>query len=224
MNFLSHFYFERFAVDSEKVVGSLLPDLLKNVDKKYSFQIHKYEEQLLFHPKSNALYEGWLRHVEVDKLFHGSDYFYQHTHSLRKHIEHAVVDLPIRASFLAHIALELVLDHLLIKNNVLNVSRLYEHLANVDRAVLTSFLQKLGGVDIPQFYQYYDTFIQSGYIHQYAAIQSIAHALFAICKRVWTFQESDMHVQNLAQLLVSYEQEHLIDYKEIFLFIQDKLE
>lgn len=75
MNFLSHYYFERFASFPELVLGSLLPDLLKNIDKNYSFQIQRSERELDFHPKALAITEGWLRHVEVDKVFHSSDFF-----------------------------------------------------------------------------------------------------------------------------------------------------
>lgn len=43
MNFLSHYYFERYTGHSERVLGGLLPDLLKNVDKGYNFQPQRYE-------------------------------------------------------------------------------------------------------------------------------------------------------------------------------------
>lgn len=224
MNFLSHFYFERFALDAEKVLGALLPDLLKNADKSYSFQIHKYEDQLHFHPKSIALHEGWIRHVEVDKLFHSSDFFYTHSHTLRKQIEYTVQDLPIRASFLAHVSLELLLDHLLIKHSIVNVNRLYEHLASIDRTVLSSFLKVLGSVDIGRFLSYYDGFITSKYIMQYEDISNISHALFSICRRIWDFKESEQHVVELTNHLINYEVNYLKNYKDIFLAIQDKIE
>jgi len=224
VNFLSHFYFERFAQDAEKVLGALLPDLLRNLDKSYSFQIHKYENQLHFHPKSTALYEGWNRHVEVDKLFHSSDFFYMHTHTLRKEIEQTVQDLPIRASFLAHIGLELLLDHLLIKHHILNVNRLYEHLASIDHAAVESFLKVLGGIDIDRFFVYYEGFITSKYIAQYGDIKNISYVLFNICRRVWDFKESEQHVLELTNHLINYEVNYLKNYKEIFLVIQDKIE
>src|SRR5690606_11844833 len=102
-----------------------------------------------------------------DKLFHSSDFFYDHTHRIRKQIEHVVEDLPVRSSFLAHISLELLLDHLLIEQQVLNVGRLYEHLEAVDRNVLTTYLQKLDGVDIDRFFDFYNRFLQSRYIFDY---------------------------------------------------------
>ena len=224
MNFLSHYYFERFASESEQVLGGLLPDLLKNVDKNYSFQLHKLEHRLDFHPKSRAITEGWLRHVEVDKLFHGSDFFYVHTHQLRKHIEDVVHDLPIRASFLAHISLELLLDHLLIEQGIANVARLYEHLEHVDRKLLELYLNELGEVDVERFFMFYDSFLASKYIYDYAAIENLPRALYNICKRVWDFKPQQRHFDELALRLGEYQLHYLENYREIYTFIQDKME
>ncbi len=223
MNFLSHYYFERFASVPEQVLGGLLPDLLKNVDKNYSFQLQKLEQELSFHPKSKAITEGWHRHVEVDKLFHGSDFFYEHTHRIRKQIEHVVEDLPVRSSFLAHISLELLLDHLLIEQHVLNAGRLYEHLEAVDRKVLTVYLQQLGGVDIDRFFDFYDRFLQSRYIFDYREMDNLPHALYSICKRVWDFEVGSRHFEELSKQLEEYKRNYLENYREIYTFIQDKI-
>jgi acyl carrier protein phosphodiesterase len=220
VNFLSHYYFERFAPLPEQVLGGLLPDLLKNVDKTYSFQLHKYEHKLRFHPASIAITEGWHRHVEVDKLFHSSAFFYQHSHQLRKNIEHIVTDLPIRASFLAHIALELLLDHLLIAHNSVNVARLYEHLENIDRNVVRLYLTEFENIDIDRFFGFYDRFIES----RYAEIENIPHALYAICKRLWEFDTKTKHLDDLSTALKDYQQHFLGNYREIYTFIQDKIE
>ncbi len=223
MNFLSHYYFERFASDPELVLGSLLPDLLKNVDKNYSFHIQKLEDKLDFHPKSKMITEGWYRHVEIDKLFHSSDFFYEHTHRIRKQIEHVVEDLPVRSSFLAHISLELLLDHLLIEQHVLNVARLYEYLEAVDRKLLTIYLQKLGEVDIDRFFIFYDRFLASKYIFDYKEIDNLPHALYNICKRVWFFEANNRHFEELSNQLKEYKETHLENYREIYTFIQDKI-
>jgi hypothetical protein len=224
VNFLSHYYFERYAVEPEQVLGGLLPDLLKNVDKKYAFQIHKYDDVLRSTPKSQAITEGWLRHVEIDRLFHNSDFFYKHTHQLRLAIEGDITDLPVRASFLAHIGLELLLDHELIVHELLNVGRLYEHLAQVDRKALTTYLQNLGGIDIDRFFIFYDRFVSSRYIFDYAKIENLPHALFNICKRVWNFEATKTHIQVLGDRLDEYKQTQLQDFFEIYSDLSQKLE
>lgn len=224
MNFLSHYYFDRYALDSHQVLGGLLPDLLKNIDKKYSFQLHKFEDQLEFSPHAIALTVGWKRHVEVDRIFHNTDFFYSHTHQLRKALVPVVEDLPVRASFLAHIALELLLDHLLMEKQLLSVSRLYEHLENVDKTVLKSYLKVFGGIDEDQFFIFYDRFVASKYIFKYAEIGNISHTLFNICKRIWTFEVSATHLEALTVILERYQRDNLKNYLDIYAQIQQQLD
>lgn len=224
MNFLSHYYFERYASSSEQVLGGLLPDLLKNADKKYSFHIHKHLDALPLGDKSVSITEGWKRHLEVDRLFHSSDYFYHHTHEIRKIIEKNIADLPIRASFLAHISLELLLDHKLIANNLLSVGRLYEHLQHIDRKNLTNYLNSFESIDIDRFYKFYDKFVESKYIFDYAKMANIPYALFNICKRVWDFSPQEHHYELLTNQLDSYQRDNLKDYADIYNFITPHLD
>ncbi|ERJ60976.1 hypothetical protein [Sphingobacterium paucimobilis] len=224
MNFLSHYYFERYAIEPEQVLGGLLPDLLKNVDKKYSFQIHKYDDILNTTPKAHAITEGWRRHVEVDRLFHNSEFFYKHTHQLRLAIEKDIVDLPIRASFLAHIGLELLLDHELIAHDLLNVGRLYDHLAHVDRKDVSSYLQHLGRIDTTLFFDFYDRFLASRYIFDYAKVENLPHALFNICRRIWKFEVTEWHVRRLGESLEEYRETQLQGFFDIYSYLSQQLE
>lgn len=224
MNFLSHYYFERYALDSHQVLGGLLPDLLKNVDKTYNIQIQKFENQLEFHPQAIAISKGWKRHVEVDRIFHNSDFFYNHTHQLRKNIEYIVSDLPIRSSFLAHIGLELLLDHILIEKQHLSVARMYEHLENIDKTIVKKYLKTFNSVDEERFFRFYDRFVESKYIFEYQKIENIPHALYNICKRIWTFEASSYHLEELAQQLNTYKIEYLENYQDIYMNIQQQLD
>lgn len=224
MNFLSHYYFERYANSSEQIVGGLLPDLLKNVDKNYSIQLHKLEDFLPSSALSKSISAGWLRHIEVDKLFHNSDFFYHHTHEIRKIIAQNIADLPVRASFLAHISLELLLDHKLIADNLLSVGRLYEHLDNIDRNNLTKYLKSFEIVDVDRFYNFYDKFVASKYIFDYAKVENLPHALFNICKRVWDFTASAHHIEVLALQLDDYQKNMMKDYGEIYTYISQQLD
>ncbi|MFD2968241.1 ACP phosphodiesterase [Sphingobacterium bambusae] len=223
MNFLSHYYFERYSPQSETVLGGLLPDLLKNVDKQYNFQPQRAEAVLFALPQTRWISEGWYRHVEVDKLFHSASFFLEHCHRLRKQLDPIVQHLPIRASFLAHISIELLLDHLLIAHNRVNVHRLYEHLAHVSKPTIEKYLKSLGEVDIPRFLAFYEGFLQSKYIFQYEDVGNIAHALFNICKRVWGFEQSNDDINRLTTCLITYKQQFLGDYLDIFHYIQDNL-
>lgn len=205
------------------MLGSLLPDLLKNVDKSYSFKIDRYKHTILPIPGAAYISDGWRRHEEVDRLFHSSDYFITHTHALRKEIEDIVMDLPVRASFLAHISLELLLDHLLITQEELSVDRLYEHLNKVDRNMLNSYLQNFQLINIERFNTFYDKFVASRYIKDYEKVSNLPYALFNICKRVWHFTPSANHLEALAERLDTYQRVNMKDNRTIYNEIENCL-
>lgn len=223
MNFLSHYYFERYSPNSERILGALLPDLLKNVDKRYNFHPQRFEETLFAHPKTRWISEGWYRHVEVDKLFHTSDFFLHHAHNLRKKLDPVVTHLPIRASFLAHIAFELLLDHLLIDHSLVNANRLYEHLEQVQKSTIEKYLRTIGEVDVERFFTFYERFLTSRYILDYADLSNLSYALFNICKRVWTFETTDEDHMRLTKCLQEYKEQDLMEYIGVFQEMQDKI-
>lgn len=223
MNFLSHYYFERYATDSLQVLGSILPDVLKNVNKKYAIHIHKHEGQLDSFPEFNGLLYGWKNHIEVDRLFHNTPFFYYHTHQLRLIITPLIADLPIRATFLAHISLELLLDHLLIDKRLLSVERFYEYLGAINRSVLERYFKIIGTVDLEKFFTFYDQFLASKYIFEYSNIANLPKALFNICKRIWDFDVRPCHLEALTSALEKYKQTHLGNFQIVFSDIQQKL-
>jgi len=222
VNFLSHYYFERYSPHSERILGALLPDLLKNVHKEYNFHPQRHEEILFAHPSTRHISEGWYRHVEVDRLFHNAPFFLDHCHVLRKELEPILTHLPIRASFMAHIAVELLLDHLLIVHSLVNPVRLYEHLGQVKASQIRLYLSVLG-IDATEFLEFYEKFIASRYILDYAQIENIAYALFNICKRVWIFSIEDGDYEKLTDCLTRYRDKELGGFRKIFYDIQDNL-
>ncbi len=223
MNFLSHFYFERFATTPERIVGGLLPDLVKNADKSFVLKPKQYEVELMDHPLLEQLYIGWNRHIEVDRLFHNSAYFFRHTHLLKLHIQGSLQGLPIRPSFMAHIALELLLDHILTQQHAVSIDKFYTALIQVDANAVRRFLQINQLSDIPKFERFYQQFIEWKYIYDYAHIEKIAGALFNICKRLWQFEVQESHRQRLTEQLISYLREHMSDYQDIYNYIHYEL-
>ncbi|MGJ1415621.1 ACP phosphodiesterase [Sphingobacterium multivorum] len=223
MNFLSHFYFERFATNPERMVGGLLPDLLKNADKSFMLKPRQYEDELLDNPLLEQLYIGWNRHIEVDRLFHNSPYFFHHTHQLKLKIQSSLAGLPIRPSFMAHIALELLLDHILTQNKAVSIDKFYGALVYVNEDAVRKFLKINQLSDIPKFEKFYHQFIEWAYIYDYAQVEKIAGALFNICKRLWKFEVSVEQRQLLAEQLISYLHTQMTDYQEIYQYIQYEL-
>lgn len=220
MNFLSHFYFERFATTPERVVGSLIPDLLKNADKNFVLRPNNFEDKLSVNPLHLDLLKGWNGHVEVDRLFHNSDYFFHHTHEIKESIRQELIGLPIRPSFFAHIALELLLDHLLIVDKAISIAKLYTALEKVNRSALRSFLMISELKDITKFETFFDKFQSSQYLYEYADMQQLTRALFQICKRLWSFEVGEEQVLSVNSKLTAYMDANLIDFHKIYQYIQ----
>ncbi|OCX51320.1 hypothetical protein BEL04_14910 [Mucilaginibacter sp. PPCGB 2223] len=183
MNFLSHFYFDRHNTDSYHVTGTVLPDLLKNADKTANIHPEKIERHE--HPYVNSLLDGWKRHLEVDRHFHSSDFFIHHSHQLKDTLKPATEGSPVKPFFLGHIALELILDNLLITTQKINVDAFYAHLENTKQEHLHSFwaVSKLHNPDV--FFKFWADFKRHRYLNTYAEAAQVAYALKRICMRVW---------------------------------------
>ena len=161
--------------------------------------------------------------MEVDLYFHSSIYFQKETAKLKQLLLPMMGDSPVRPSFLAHIGVELVLDHLLVLNNHINIKEFYEHLAKVDDHVLDSFLQKCGGTDTEHFFKFLNGFKSSRYLLSYQKLENISYALQRICMRLWVHPFEEAQIILLTEQLHVYKLMLTDNYLEIFDEIKSKL-
>jgi acyl carrier protein phosphodiesterase len=199
MNFLSHFYFERENINDYVVMGVVLPDLIKNADKSWNLNPQKDEYLYRDVPEYNALLRGWKRHLEVDRLFHSSEFFKTQTAILKQMILPAVQTGPVKAFFLAHIGLELILDHLLLTQNIVDTDNFYRQLRAAHSEPLNGFLRLARLPDKHRFNKFMDDFISSRYLFSYDKIGNITYSLNRICMRLWSspFTEAQLDILTL---------------------------
>lgn len=216
MNFLSHYYFERYTHDPELVLGSILPDLIKNADKDINVLAHKHEARFGNNPKLNSIYRGWTRHMETDRLFHNAAFFYEKTHELKILLAPTVAATAIRPSFLSHITLELLLDHLLLENGLVNEDDFYTYLAAADRDTTDRFLKLCDVSDTAFFFRYFDSFMRAQYVGSYREFRQITSALINICRRLWEVQLTVGQQQQLTATITGYAKELNGDFNHIF--------
>lgn len=225
MNFLSHYYFNRFTDDELFVVGSVLPDLVRNADA--SVKIHPEKESVLNYKKTASLYGGWQQHIQIDGIFHESVFFKTYTKQLRVAIEPILKNTPFKPFFVAHISLELLIDYLLIKHQKVNVHCFYHALEKAQIAQITAFLEntgKVSPVQLSRFTRFYHTFCQHAYLHSYENISGICYAVVQICKRIWP--GTTITEEKEQKICVLFEHYALImdtDYTNILNEIQTKL-
>ncbi|MEO3404706.1 hypothetical protein AAFN85_12440 [Mucilaginibacter sp. CAU 1740] len=220
MNFLSHFYFDRDTTNCYHVLGTVLPDLLKNADKNIILHPEK-----LHHPDSeiNSIIEGWKKHLDVDKYFHSSDFFATRSHELKKLLLPALQGSPVKPFFLGHIALELIIDNLLLTTGKISVAGFYDHLSGCRDEKIEAFLKFAGLEDTAVFFKFYEGFKKSQYLHTYAETHQIAYALKRICMRIWKNPFTPEQEVLMDGILDGYREQMLNDFMLIFQEIEEKI-
>lgn len=216
MNFLSHYYFDQGAASSYLVLGSVLPDLVKNANKTWILHPHKHLKDLSGDPALLSIYQGWQRHLVVDKYFHSADFFLHHTQKIKEKIRPVLNNTKVWASFLAHIGLELLLDSLLITENLVDVDNFYARLEACERNQISRFLQVNQVVQPESFFKYYDSFLSSRYLHSYRDGEQVVYALNRISMRLWPDGLGSTDRKHLAELILSYRTELKPDFRQIF--------
>ena len=220
MNFLSHYYFDRDTTNCYHVLGTVLPDLLKNADKNiilHPEKLHHTDNEV------NSIISGWNKHLDVDRYFHSSFFFTSRSHELKKLLAPALINSPVKPFFLGHIALELVIDNLLLTTRKISVTEFYDHLADCREDKIRSFLTFAGLEDTAVFFKFYEGFKKSQYLHTYAETHQIAYALKRICMRVWKNPFTPEQEVIMDEILSSYREEMLNDFMQIFQEIENKL-
>jgi acyl carrier protein phosphodiesterase len=130
---------------------------------------------------------------------------------------------PTRPFFVAHIALELILDSLLLTTAKLDSDRFYTHLQNVSANSLISFLNinKIENTD--RFLKFLDEFIRSKYLDSYRDPTQIIYALNRICMRVWDIPFNDTQKLQLMAVITDYRDKLQGTFMEIFEDIEGRL-
>ncbi|MGI4727608.1 MAG: ACP phosphodiesterase [Janthinobacterium lividum] len=220
MNFLSHFYFDRNCNDAYHVLGSVMPDLLRNADKEAQLKIERLPAQT--DPVINSIISGWKKHLEIDRHFHSSDFFKTHAHQLKLLFVPALAGSEVKPFFLGHIALELILDNLLLTNRTVFADDFYDHLKNVETKNICAFLE-LNQVHPQKFLNFYASFIYEKYLYSYMQLDSVVHALRGVCQRIWKKPFSKIQEQAVIEVVKYYTNILAADFMQIFNEMEDFL-
>ena len=213
MNFLSHFYFDRNCNDAYHVLGSVMPDLLRNADKEAQIKPERLPVQN--NAAINSLVTGWKKHLEIDRHFHSCDFFKYHAHQLKLLLTPALAGSAVKPFFLGHIALELILDNLLLTTNTVFADDFYDHLKNAEEANISAFLT-LNGADPQKFLTFYTMFIREKYLYSYTKLDSVVYALKRICHRIWKNPFTDAQEEAVSEVIKYYTGILATDFMQVF--------
>ena len=214
MNFLSHYYFDRDTKDCYFILGTILPDLLKNADKTIVLHPEKLSHP---NPEVNSIIAGWNKHLQVDKYFHSSQFFLHHSHTLKNLLTPAITGSPVKPFFLGHIAIELILDNLLLTAGIISVDDFYSHLDNCNLETINEFLKFSGMKNPAIFAKFYDGFKKSRYLRTYKDLTQITYALKRICMRVWPNPFTLQHELAMTEVILGYREILLPIFMTIYL-------
>lgn len=220
MNFLSHYYFDRDTTNCYHTLGTVLPDLLKNADKSIILHPEKLHNN---DPAISDMLAGWKKHLEVDRYFHSSDFFIARASELRILLTPAIQGSPVKPFFLGHIALELILDNLLITTGKISVDDFYSHLAGCNSDKINEFLNFAGLLDTDKFFSFFDKFKSNRYLETYAETPQISYALKRICMRIWDDPFTPGHEEKMNVVLSTYREALYPGFMTIFDAIEYKL-
>ncbi len=215
MNFLSHYYFDRNNANPYQVLGALLPDLVKNANKQWNIYPEKKNINLFSQHNHWHILNGWKKHLEVDKIFHSSDFFLHHQHQLKLELLELLKTTAIKPFFLAHIGLELLLDSLLLTQKLIKVDNLYHQLNQVNDYDLLMFLEINQIEDVTKFFKFYNSFKSEKYLLAYADDDKISYSLKRICMRVWDTPLTQKQESQLTVILSAYK----LKLSQNFIFI-----
>jgi hypothetical protein len=201
----------------------VLPDLVKNAQKDANLYPTKIRERFEGAAGQLSLLNGWERHLETDRIFHSSEFFDFYTNELKLLIVEACEGGPVKPFFLAHIGLELMLDHFLVADGLVSVGRFYEQLSLADKPSLEAFLLKSGMEDRSVFLTFLDSFISSRYLLSYQKVENITYALNRICMRLWANPFSEPKQEMLTRRLEEFKVFIRKDYFSIFSSMEKQL-
>ena len=130
---------------------------------------------------------------------------------------------PVKPFFLGHIALELILDNLLITTGKISVDDFYRHLAGCDHAKIKEFLNFSGLQDTGKFFSFFEKFKSNRYLETYADANQISYALKRICMRIWEDPFTPEHEEKITKVVAAYRGNMYPDFMNIFNEIAEKL-
>ena len=182
MNFFAHYYFHHQPGNTWHNAGLLFPDLLRiftkdqRISEKNEIELNDAQQDYL------SLVKGIKQHFKADDIFHNWNWFKEKNHDLALQIRESNSGIK-RDWFLAHILIELAIDHVLVTENESKVKDLYNDLIACDKQQWKIFFNKNGLSDLDNWYDGFNQFNKHQYIFTYKDTDNVVYALNRIYER-----------------------------------------
>jgi len=202
VNFFAHYYFHNKQGDNWHNAGLLFPDLLRifTSDQRISEKAGAMQIETFHHQNLSI---GIHKHFDADDIFHNWQWFKDTNHKLALEIRNSDTDIK-RDWFLAHILIELAIDHVLVSENESKVNDLYNDLGACGKAEWLDFFKEKGFGEADKWYENYLKFISHRYIFTYKDTDNVVYALNRIYQNTGIGKFNDTQNQFLVLLLNNF--------------------
>jgi hypothetical protein len=158
-------------------LGVALPDLLSAYDRQLRFHQSRVQKQLAV-SQNIPLWLGVKNHLITDAFFHKSEFFKKSYQEIRPILIRTLPpELNVRPFFLGHIAVELLLDHWLLKNNPSLAGQFYATLQPIDLGRTRTELESFFAIKIDRFDYFMNKFMTLRFVESYSDLKNLIGAM-----------------------------------------------
>lgn len=182
MNYLAHAL--PHLDDPWVVAGTSLPDWLRAVDRRARVRPAQLAALTLADGSAAArLRVGVLQHHEDDARFHADARFDALAAELTLALRALEPAPRFRASTIAHVLVEMLVDAALLEARPASGERYYAALAGLDRDALAEHARSFSGAPLPHLPTLFDRFLRARFILNYATDDGVVGALDGVLWR-----------------------------------------
>ena len=184
MNYFAHGY--RFTDSPYLLAGTAIPDALGTINRRIRV---RRKQALPFvddcDPIVAAIATGIVQHHDDDAWFHGQRAFVELSLAFAQEIRALLADdKGLRAGFLGHIIVELLLDAELIRKQPSGSDAYYQSLGRVDGILLQQIVGRFAGRPVHRLADFLDMFRIARFLDDYSRDDGLLMRLNQIMRRV----------------------------------------
>lgn len=209
MNFIAHFYMDRHVADDLFFVGVSTPDWVSIFDR--SIRVKENRMPLIMENDASraelSFYNGVLRHLEVDRVFHSSAFFEEETRIIGDLFKQYFPNGEVQRSFfVAHVMFELVLDKVLIQADPSLLPAYYQHLSNCHLREICRLTEWITRTPMPGYDGFVKKFIKRKFLYKYTDCEHLIYVLRRLLERVGIATHDFLYTPAFLKVLQTYEQ------------------
>lgn len=176
MNYLAHYVWNHrirdLAPDPAFVLGAALPDLWLRYSRRRRLRWRVIEAARPADPQESRLRAGLLSHMHADRDFHALPVFAAWQRDVRNRVAPLPAEPPggihpILIDFLIHAALELALDHHLLRAEPGLVGEFYGHVGRCDARWAAAAVGRLAAVETTGLDDVITAFVRRRFLSRY---------------------------------------------------------